>query len=567
MRRRSNSAESIARPAAVPYWDALPTPYALFGMQKLRTAYTGPHFRIRGNGSPATRDFDFNSLGYLDVASILAWGANGYVLTDTWYDQMANAHDAVAPTLSLQAQIDISHDRATYVTTTDVDVQPVGLTLANAAGYGNGATSLAICAVVRGGNQGLQTIAWAQLGTGNGRFELRQKSTDFFETYIRPVTSGTVAEAISGVSPFLTGWHVVIAEVDIAGDVSRIEVDGVAVTSTAGGVASAAAVNSTNAPQIFNSIDTLQNWFGQVAAIAFYRNQTFSAGDRTAIRAALTALIPPIDTGSISTWGDSLTVYGSELGAALPTRRTFGGSGYAGKDTDYILNQMELSSNAKYRSGYTQVHWEGIHEIAFPDHLFDNIITMTNLQQSAGIVVPNRNIFMSVITNDLPDGSQWPGGADYERVAEINKRYQALYPYNFLDIRKILVNSGDLTNPVDVICKSHDATPYTLRGTLGSGAMASGISAGDTSFVLPGSVGVGPGSVLHIDSEYIMTLSTDGGQNVLTCTRGYAGTTAVSHSASATVESRDPLHLAHGATGGYGVVAAAIAKFIKAKGW
>lgn len=69
-------------------------------------------------------------------------------------------------------------------------------------------------------------------------------------------------------------------------------------------------------------------------------------------------------------------------------------------------------------------------------------------------------IVMSVLTDNKP--AEWLGTEKYNAITSLNEELKALYPRQFIDIRRALVRGYNPALPQDVIDFGHDVTPTSL---------------------------------------------------------------------------------------------------------
>lgn len=74
--------------------------------------------------------------------------------------------------------------------------------------------------------------------------------------------------------------------------------------------------------------------------------------------------------------------------------------------------------------------------------------------------VNKKFIVMSVLTDNKEE--EWLGTEKYNAITSLNEELKALYPRNFIDIRRHLVRGYNPALPQDVIDFSHDVTPTSL---------------------------------------------------------------------------------------------------------
>jgi hypothetical protein len=78
--------------------------WAAYGLEQLRTSYTGPAIRVRRSSDDAEDDIDFVA-GVLDTAGLAIFvGANDAFIT-TWYDQSGGGHHLVQASDGAQPRI------------------------------------------------------------------------------------------------------------------------------------------------------------------------------------------------------------------------------------------------------------------------------------------------------------------------------------------------------------------------------------------------------------------------------------------------------------------------------
>lgn len=74
--------------------------------------------------------------------------------------------------------------------------------------------------------------------------------------------------------------------------------------------------------------------------------------------------------------------------------------------------------------------------------------------------VNKKFIVMGVLTDNKE--AEWAGTEKYKAITSLNEELKALYPRNFIDIRRHLVRSYNPARPQDVIDFGHDVTPTSL---------------------------------------------------------------------------------------------------------
>lgn len=288
---------------ARPVFDDTPTPYAVFALQRVRSAYAGPIVTLRRTSDSVEQAFYAGTLGYLNRTAILTWAGTSEIRVKTWHDQMG-AHDATQTATANQHVFDWSGvEPMIYNTST-----PFRSALTNALGFGRNLAGLSIAAVGDGTNGPADTIdiASARPGTGNAQVSLRAQSGKW-GGFARRINDGTFANPVSTVNTDNTGWVSAITEADFAGNTPSVTVNGVrTISGSFGGAANSADVDATEPPSIGASPAGGAPWFGFIRAVAYFQ-QTFTTGERAAVVAALDYLKPAHLNRYIACWGDSLT--------------------------------------------------------------------------------------------------------------------------------------------------------------------------------------------------------------------------------------------------------------------
>lgn len=78
---------------------------AAYGLQLLRTAYSGPLIKIRRSSDSTTQDINATSSGALDTDAITTFVGSNSAFIDTWYDQSGNARHLTASVTGRQPRI------------------------------------------------------------------------------------------------------------------------------------------------------------------------------------------------------------------------------------------------------------------------------------------------------------------------------------------------------------------------------------------------------------------------------------------------------------------------------
>jgi hypothetical protein len=133
------------------------------------------------------------------------------------------------------------------------------------------------------------------------------------------------------------------------------------------------------------------------------------------------------------------------------------------------------------------------------------------------------------------------GSATYLAAQGINSTLAAAYGTNFLDVWTPLIAAYNSGNLLDTYDHSIGIVPGSLRAQSVS-TITGSLGATGCSFTVAGAVAPLANIEAQIDSEFIFITAVSG-QNVTNCTRGYAASTAATHSASAPFTSYDNIHL------------------------
>ena len=166
------------------------------------------------------------------------------------------------------------------------------------------------------------------------------------------------------------------------------------------------------------------------------------------------------------------------------------------------------------------------------------------LSDIAGMVASlgtNNYIVLSVLNGNYP--SEYSGQSGYNQIIALNTALASAYGPHYLDVREYLVGLYNPANGADVVNFGEDVPPFTLRAVDQSGTIAAGLNNSATSFTL--SAVTAAGTVLTVDSEYILVNAVNSGNNaiVTSATRGYGSTSAASHSMGVSYVGTDPVHL------------------------
>lgn len=85
-----------------PVGDTFANNEAMFGFNKLRTAYTGSALKVERSSDGTTQDIGFDATGMFDAAALTAFVGGGTARLHTWYDQSGNGYDCTQTTDALQ---------------------------------------------------------------------------------------------------------------------------------------------------------------------------------------------------------------------------------------------------------------------------------------------------------------------------------------------------------------------------------------------------------------------------------------------------------------------------------
>lgn len=105
------------------------------------------------------------------------------------------------------------------------------------------------------------------------------------------------------------------------------------------------------------------------------------------------------------------------------------------------------------REAQINVFWMG------QNNFYDPQGVKTDIARCIAFLSNNKFIVMSL----LNAGDEGIGTTSYDQIAQINADLAQAYPDKFIDIRKILINNYDPTNPQDVLDHNNDVPPSSLR--------------------------------------------------------------------------------------------------------
>jgi hypothetical protein len=226
---------------------------------------------------------------------------------------------------------------------------------------------------------------------------------------------------------------------------------------------------------------------------------------------------------------------------ALMGNRYIGNYGVSGQTCAQIQTRF-LQAQEKHASDWISIIWAGRNDTGGAADVAGCIDTMV-----AALPNPKRYIVIGE-TNGEGEGVST---SNYNWAVNLNATLASRHGSKFLDIRPILVANANLADGADAIDAAADVVPASLRSqTLNTGTLTSTIDASTCS--IPLTFGAAPingvvgsltiNQILHIDNEYIYVLGRTN-STVTSCTRGYGGTTAASHTGGATFIGIDIIHI------------------------
>ena len=184
-----------------------------------------------------------------------------------------------------------------------------------------------------------------------------------------------------------------------------------------------------------------------------------------------------LDMTNIACWGDSLTEgsggtpYPSQLSTASGYKTYNGGVG--GNTSTQIKTRFLAAPNQWSK---LTIIWAGRNNYS------DGATVLADVAAMVAAIGHDGYLVMSVL-NGSYGGYEIPGGVGYNQIIAINNSLAATYGSNYLDIRKILVDSYNPALPQDVIDHNNDTPPTSLRSdaihlnTAGYAAVAAAIRA------------------------------------------------------------------------------------------
>ncbi len=121
--------------------------------------------------------------------------------------------------------------------------------------------------------------------------------------------------------------------------------------------------------------------------------------------------------------------------------------------TETIAAQTPFHPDTFGRETQINVFWMG------QNNFYDPSGVKSDIAKSVAFLANKKFIVMSL----LNAGSETLGTQAYDQLAQINADLAQAYPDNFLDIRKILIDSYDLNDPQDIQDHANDVPPTSLR--------------------------------------------------------------------------------------------------------
>jgi lysophospholipase L1-like esterase len=118
-----------------------------------------------------------------------------------------------------------------------------------------------------------------------------------------------------------------------------------------------------------------------------------------------------------------------------------------------IPAQSPFLPDTQGRETQINVFWMG------ENNFYDPFGVKSDIAKCIAFLANQKFIVMSLLNS----GNEGIGTSSYAQLELINADLARSYPNNFLDIRKVLVNSYDSSKPQDVIDHNNDVPPYSLR--------------------------------------------------------------------------------------------------------
>lgn len=95
------------------------------------------------------------------------------------------------------------------------------------------------------------------------------------------------------------------------------------------------------------------------------------------------------------------------------------------------------------------------------NNFYDSARIKSDIENCIATLSSQKFIVLSILNSG--SGNEGIGTAPYNAIQQINTELARAYPNNYLDIRKILVNSYNPGNPLDVLDYNNDVPPSSLR--------------------------------------------------------------------------------------------------------
>jgi hypothetical protein len=186
--------------------------------------------------------------------------------------------------------------------------------------------------------------------------------------------------------------------------------------------------------------------------------------------------------------------------------------------------------------------------------------TLANIKAMVNSLPSSSTFLVLPIINLLGNSELNTGfsmGSNYAFIDGINQTLAAVYPNNFIDIRRNLVNAYNPSLRADQLDFSRDGTPESYRAVYSGGTLSTTMTSSTCTFTIAGvavSTLQNPDQIITFsdNGEQVLVTSSSSSLQSTACIRGYAGTTAAAHSSSTGLTVTDYLHLG---ANGYTLVA------------
>jgi lysophospholipase L1-like esterase len=165
----------------------------------------------------------------------------------------------------------------------------------------------------------------------------------------------------------------------------------------------------------------------------------------------------PVLASDIATWGDSLTVFFAvNLQLLYPNRAIYNG-GVGGETSTQIATRQLADASVSGHNSWINVFWYGHNnDMASAQIKADIAASVAALVRGNG-----RFIVLSLINKATPNESR--GAPGYASIMQLNSDLAALYPQNYLDVRKALVDQYNPAIPQEVMDFQNDVVPTSFR--------------------------------------------------------------------------------------------------------